>query len=524
MSDAPFVETVVLHPHDNICVAAVNLSQGAEINTDRGNLVLEQAVPIGHKIAIDPIDKGSAIRKYGQVIGRSTQAIRPGQWVHSHNLVNEVSAQEYQKATNIPDSPAAVDGFTFEGYRRASGKVGTRNYIAIISTVNCSASVSKAVARHFDQEQLSPYQNVDGVVAFTHNWGCGMQLHGPGHESLSRVLAGMAQHPNIGAYLIIGLGCEQTSIDILVDDYELVQIEGVDPALNSITGAAAKRPPTFTLQDCGGTVKTVKRAIKEVERLLPLANDVTRETVPASELMLATECGGSDGNSGVTCNPAVGIAADRLVAAGGTVILSETSEIYGAEHLMTQRSRTPQVADKLLKLIDWWKWYAGMYGGELDNNPSVGNKAGGLTTIAEKSLGAVAKAGRTALEDVYEYAELVKAKGLVVMDSPGFDAASISGMVAGGANMVVFTTGRGSCYGCKPTPSLKVASNTPMYNRLSDDMDLNAGTILQGASVSEVGEAIFAEILAVASGKKTKSEEHGIGDEEFVPWNLGPIL
>jgi altronate hydrolase len=278
------------------------------------------------------------------------------------------------------------------------------------------------------------------------------------------------------------------------------------------------------MQDQGGTAKTVEAGVRELARLLPQVNDVRREPIPASELVLATNCGGSDGNSGVTANPALGIAADRIVACGGTVILAETPEIYGAEHLLTRRAISVEVANKLIERIAWWKWYASIFGGELDNNPSVGNKEGGLTTIAEKSLGAVAKAGSTALVDVYQYAEQVTAKGMVVMDTPGFDPPSVTGLVAGGANIVVFTTGRGSCFGCKPTPSIKVASNTPMYERMIDDMDLNAGEILDGRAVEDVGREIFEQILAVASGQRTKSEVQGVGDEEFVPWNLGPVL
>jgi altronate hydrolase len=343
-----------------------------------------------------------------------------------------------------------------------------------------------------------------------------MQFGGLNHEMLNRVMAGIARHPNIGAYLLIGLGCEQGAMGYLLESQNLVQLGGAS--------RRADRPLVFSMQDQGGTRKTIDAAVGRIIELLPMVNDVRREPIPASELVLATECGGSDGNSGITANPAVGIAADTLIACGGTSILAETPEIFGAEHLLTRRAVSVEVANKLVARLDWWKWYTSTLGAELDNNPSVGNKEGGLTTIAEKSLGAVAKAGSTALVEVLQYAEPVTAKGLVVMDTPGFDPPSVTGMVAGGANVVVFTTGRGSCFGCKPVPSIKIATNTPMYERMKEDMDINAGEILDGKSVVQTGREIFETILAVASGQRTKSELLGVGGEEFVPWNVGPVL
>ena len=345
-----------------------------------------------------------------------------------------------------------------------------------------------------------------------------MEFGGLKHEMLNRVLGGIARHPNIGGYLIVGLGCEQNTIGYLVESQRLVQIDGVT---NSV---GPKLPPVLSMQDHGGTMATVELGIQQIAKLLPAANDVKREPIPVSELVVGLECGGSDGNSGVTANPAVGVASDLLVASGGTAMLSEMPEVYGAEHLLTARSRSVEVADKLLERIRWWEWYADIWGESINNNPSAGNKEGGLTTIAEKSLGAVAKGGSTVLEAVYEYAEPVDKRGFVLMDTPGFDPPSVTGMVAGGANVVVFTTGRGSCFGCKPTPSIKVATNTPMYERMVEDMDINAGTVLTGKTVQELGRDIYEEIIEVASGKKTKSEIHGIGDEEFVPWTLGAQL
>ncbi len=516
MSDRKLTDAVLLHAEDGVCVAARNLSQGTKITAGNRTVELAASISLGHKIALRSITQGDPIVKYGQTIGFATEPISAGQWVHSHNLAAGEFERESQPCCDIPPPPPPITDRTFDGYRRPSGRAGTRNYVAVISTVNCSASVSKYVAARFDEPALKAYPNIDGILPLTHDGGCGMKFGGGRHEMLNRVLGGMARHPNIGAFLLIGLGCEQGEMSYLVDSQKLVQIDGF---ANAPAG-----PPVLNMQQLGGTQKTVDEAVRQIAALLPRANDVRREKIPASEIVLGTECGGSDGNSGITANPAVGIASDMLVAAGGTSILSETSEIFGAEQLLTRRARTPQVAEKLLERIRWWQWYAGLFGVTLDGNPSAGNKAGGLTTIYEKSLGAVAKGGSTALEAVYEYAEQVTSRGFVIMDTPGYDPPSITGMVAGGANMIVFTTGRGSCFGCKPTPSIKIATNTPMYQRMIDDMDINAGTVLDGRTVQDVGREIFDEVLAVASGKKTKSEAHGIGEEEFVPWSVGAVL
>lgn len=514
-------DVVYLHPQDNICVAARSLDAGDTISAGSYTVVLGEKINIGHKISVREIPAGESVLKFGQIIGQATTAIPAGRQVHTHNLVAGKLALDYASATDIPAPPEPLKGYTFEGIRRPNGKVGTRNYLAIISTVNCSASVSKHVARAITPEMLAAYPNVDGVVALTHSGGCGMQYASAGHQMLNRVLGGTAKHPNIGGYLLIGLGCEQGAMGYLLEDQHLVQIEGTNGRAADVK---VNRPPVFSMQDCGGTQKTIAAAVQQVLEMLPQVNNVKRETVPASELIVCLECGGSDGNSGVTANPAVGVASDLVVAAGGTAVLSEIPEIYGAEQLLTRRAVSVEVADKLLARIKWWEWYTGMFGAELDNNPSVGNKEGGLTTIYEKSLGAVAKAGATALVDVYEYAEPITAKGMVVMDTPGYDPASVTGVVAGGANMVLFTTGRGSCFGCKPAPSIKIATNTPMFERMQDDMDINAGTILTGESIESVGWRIFEEILTVASGKQTCSERLGYGDDEFVPWIVGPVL
>ena len=507
---------IQLSSNDNIVVATQALEVGSTIEVGGQAIVLLDGIELGHKLAIAPIAAQEPVRKYGQIIGQATAPIAAGQWVHTHNLALHEFERNYASALHIPPASAAITDRTFFGYPRSSGKAGTRNYIAVISTVNCSASVSKYIARRFGAAELADYPNVDGVVAFTHAGGCGLQFGGSAHQSLNRVLAGIARHPNIGAYLLVGLGCEQAEMKYLLDQEKLVQIGG--------TPSQSLSPAVFSMQDQGGTRKTVEAGVAKVCEMLPRVNAVRREPIAASEIVLGTECGGSDGNSGITANPALGVASDLIVACGGTAILSETSEIYGAEHLLTRRARSVAVAEKLLERIAWWKWYTGLFGVQLDNNPSVGNKEGGLTTIAEKSLGAIAKGGSTALMDVLHYAEPVRERGLVVMDTPGYDPASVTGMIAGGANMIAFTTGRGSCFGCKPTPSIKIATNTPMFQRMEEDMDIDAGTIFHGKSVEEVGREIFELVLAVASGQKTKSEQHGIGDEEFVPWTVGPTL
>jgi altronate hydrolase len=511
---SPSIDVLFLHPRDNVCIATRPLAAGAQVAAGGKRVELKQPVPMGHKVALAAVKSGDPVTRYGQTIGFATRDIAPGDWVHTHNLAAAEFARDYAFASEVPADPAPIADRTFQGYRRANGKVGTRNYIAVISSVNCSASVSKYIAQRFDATLLKDYPNVDGVLALTHKTGCGMQYDGEDHHQLNRVLAGFARHANIGAYILVGLGCETGQISHLVQDQGLVQLGG----------GPAPGPISLTMQDVGGTAKTVQAGLAAVAELLPRANDIRRETIPASELILGLNCGGSDGNSGVTANPALGVASDLLVAAGGTSILTETPEIFGAEHLLTRRARSRAIGEKIVELIDWWQRYTGAFGVLLDNNPSPGNKAGGLTTIYEKSLGAVAKGGTAPLSGVYKYAEPIDTRGFVYMDSPGFDPASITGLVASGANILAFTTGRGSCFGCKPVPSIKIATNTPMYERMIDDMDIDAGVILSGVPVAEVGQQIFDFLLEVASGRKTKSEQHGVGEEEFVPWSIGPTL
>lgn len=510
---------VQLRPEDNVAVAARDLPAGVAIQVNGTRVVLADRVALGHKLAVRAIPKGTAIIKYGQVIGFASRDIAVGSHVHVQNVTADRFERDYAFCRDCPPPPPPTEPRFFEGYDRGDGRYGTRNYVAIISTVNCSASTSRYISERIRAAGLlRDFPNVDGVVAITHKGGCAMQYDGPDHQQLDRTLAGFARHPNVAAYLLVGLGCETGQAIHLIENQGLTQL--------GLGGSSGNRQPplVLTIQECGGIARTVEAGVRAVAEMLPRINDVRRTRLPASKLVLGTNCGGSDGNSGVTANPALGVASDLLIAQGGTSILGETPEIYGAEHLLTRRAVRREVGEKLVERIKWWEWYTGIFGAEINNNPSPGNKDGGLTTIYEKSLGAIAKGGSTALVDVVRYAEPVTAKGLVVMDTPGYDPVSMTGIVAGGANVLVFTTGRGSVFGCKPVPSIKVATNTPLYERMPDDMDLNAGVILDGTPVAEVGRQIFEEILAVASGKKTKSELAGVGEEEFAPWSLGPTL
>lgn len=506
-----------LHHTDNTAVTTGPLSKASSRRVKDLSVTVSDDIPAGHKVALTAISEGSPIIKFGQTIGYASAPINPGDWIHVHNVRPSKPGQQYEFGTELHEPPA-VEPRTFQGYRRANGTAGTRNYLALVSTVNCSATTARYVAQTLARTDLREYPNIDGIIPLVHKAGCAMAFGDEDHHRLNRTLAGFAKHPNIAGSLVLGLGCETAQAGYLEEQHGLVQLGGGESA------ADEARPMVLNIQDMGGIRKTVDRAAGVLRELLPMANEVVREPIPVSELKIALECGGSDGNSGITANPAVGIAADLLAAHGATAILSETPEMYGAEHLLTRRAINEDVGRRLLDLIKWWEDYATRNGVTIDNNPSVGNKKGGLTTIFEKSLGAIAKGGTTPLRAVYQYAEPVTESGFVIMDSPGFDPASVTGKVAGGAQVVVFTTGRGSCFGCKPSPTIKVATNTPMFQRMSDDMDLNAGTILDGDTVQEIGEQIFERIVATASGQPTLSESQGIGDEEFCPWQPGPVF
>ncbi len=502
--------TVRLHPNDNVVTARIALMPNTAVTAE--GLAATVRIPAGHKVATRPIAKGEPVRKYNQIIGFASADIEPGEHVHVHNVEMHDFARDYAFGSEakptafVPERERA----SFDGFLRANGKVGTRNFIGVLSTVNCSATVCHYVADTFPKEELAAFGNVDGIVALTHGTGCGMADSGDGFSALQRTLWGYARHPNFAGVLMIGLGCEVNQIDFLLDAYQI------------------KRGPhfrTMTMQGTGGTRKTVERAQAMIREILPHANEATREPISASELSVALQCGGSDAYSGITANPALGAACDLLVRHGGTGILAETPEIYGAEHLLTRRAVSREVGEKLVERIKWWEDYCARNGGEMNNNPSPGNKAGGLTTILEKSLGAAAKGGTTNLTGVYKYAEPVTARGFTFMDSPGYDPASVTGQVASGANLVCFTTGRGSCFGFKPAPSIKLATNTEMYRRMEEDMDVNCGIILDGeASVEQMGERIFDLFLEVASGRRTKSEQLGLGNHEFTPWQIGAVM
>jgi len=499
--------TIRLHPGDDVVIARVEIPAGTLIQ--REGVRTAAMIPAGHKLAARAVEAGKAVRRYNQVIGFATQAIRPGEHVHVHNLAMGEFERDYAFCTGVKPVDYAQPGATFQGIVRADGRVATRNYIGILTSVNCSATVARMVADHF-RNNLAEYPNVDGVVALTHKTGCGMASEGEGMELLRRTLTGYARHPNFYAVVSIGLGCEANQLNTWMGSAKL---------------KISDKLQAFTIQEKGGTTKAVKDGIARIKALLPEADKVERETVPASHLILGLECGGSDGYSGISANPALGAAADLLVRHGGTPILSETPEIYGAEHLLTRRAVSREVGEKLLARIRWWEDYTARNKMEMNNNPSPGNKAGGLTTILEKSLGAAAKGGTMNLVDVYEFAEKVTAKGFVFMDTPGYDPVSVTGHVAGGANVVCFTTGRGSVYGCKPSPSLKLATNTRLYQHMEEDMDINCGTIVDGTeTVEQVGERIFRMILDTASGKRSKSELLGFGEDEFAPWVVGATM
>jgi len=492
--------TALLHPEDDVLIALRAFPAGSEVD----GLTLTQDVGVGHKIARRAVAKGAPVHRYHQVIGFASTDIAAGEHVHSHNLSMGEVKHEHRFGANVRPTPRATPARSFMGIRRADGRVATRNYIGVISSVNCSATAAKMIAQHY-RDRLADFPNVDGVVALTHKSGCGLDTPVAGIQALRRALAGYVRHPNFAHVIVVGLGCEIANLGDVLD------------------GAPGD---SLSIQAEGGTPKLVAEAIRRIDALLPQVNAVQREPVPLAELKLAMQCGGSSGISGISCNPALGHAVDLLVSHGGTAILSETTECYGAQHLLTARATSPEVGQHLLDRIAWWEDFARSRGLVIDNNPSPGNKAGGLTTIIEKSLGSIAKGGTTNLNAVYEYAEPVAAgQGLVFMDAPAFDPVGATAQVAGGAHLMVFTTDRGSAFGCKPAPSIKLAGSTSLFQRMPDDMDINAGRIVDGtASVEQVGQEIFERIIAVAGDERTSSELLGYGEEEFCPWDLGVML
>lgn len=491
---------------DNVVTATRALEVGVVIEEVQTTAL----IPSGHKIATAAIAKGDPVRKYAQLIGYAATNIKAGDHVHTQNVEFRNTDMAYEFSTDLRPVVLATTQDTFMGFRRENGRVGTRNYIAIVTSVNCSATAARMIADHFTPDVLSQFPNVDGVAAFVHGTGCGMADNGDGFEALQRVMWGYAKHPNHAGVLMLGLGCEMNQIDWLLEAYGL------------------KHSPTFqtmNIQKVAGLRRTIEMGIAKVTTMLPIADKATRTECPASELMVALQCGGSDAWSGVTANPALGYACDLLTAQGATGVLAETPEIYGAEHLLTRRAVDQATGDKLISLIKWWEDYTTRNKGSMDNNPSPGNKQGGLTTILEKSLGAAAKGGTSPLTGVYKYAEPVTTRGFTFMDSPGYDPASVTGQIAGGCNLVCFTTGRGSAFGSKPAPTIKIATNTEMAMRMSEDMDIDAGEVLsKDISIEEKGREIYKMFLRVASGEVTKSEAQGLGDYEFVPWQIGAVM
>jgi altronate hydrolase len=512
MTRGPLI--IRLNIADNVVIAGLDILPGTRIPEE--GLETIARIPRGHKVAARFIGKDAPITRYGQTIGFARAAIKPGDHVHTHNCEMRDFDRDYAFCMEAKPTAVAAGPAAFQGIVRPDGRIATRNYIGILTSVNCSAGAGRYIAEAFrtnpftGEGLLSAYPNVDGVVALTHKTGCGMASEGDAMDVLRRTIAGYARHPNFAAVVVVGLGCEANQIGNLLAAQRLRE---------------SGKLQTLVIQDSGGARRTVETGIERVKAVLAEANDVKRTSVPASHLTVALQCGGSDGFSGLTANPALGAASDLVVANGGTVILSESTEVYGAEHLLTRRAVNREVGEKLVRVMRWWEDYTAKNGGKIDNNPSPGNKAGGLTNIIEKSLGAVAKAGSTNLVDVVGYAEPVTAKGLVFMDTPGYDPVSATGQVAGGANLICFTTGRGSVFGCKPAPSIKLSTNTPLYNSMPDDMDIDCGGIATGADTIEAcGSRIFGLMLRTASGEKTKSELMGFGDDEFAPWQLGAVV
>lgn len=499
--------TIRLDPADNVVVARRDIRAGERIADE--DIIALQDIPAGHKIATTTIAKGSPVLKYATVIGFAGEVCRPGTYMHAHNvLMDEVQkdyrfAQDYRPAALRPPEERA----TFQGFARPDGRVGTRNYIGIFITVNCAATVARRIAAHFTPERLASCANVDGVIPFIHQQGCGMEMTGEPMDLLHRTLKGYITHANIGGALICSLGCERNNLDRF--------FEGT--ALES--GATLR---TLRMQSVGGTAAAIAEGIAQVEDMLTEANRLTRSPQSAEHLRIGLQCGGSDGFSGLSANPALGRAVDLLTQNGGTAILSETPELYGIEHTLTARAKDEATGRAFLDRIKWWLDYTEGRDVQMQGIVGPGNQAGGLANVIEKALGGAKKGGSTGIEAVYRYAEPVTSRGLVIMDTPGYDPVAATGQIAGGANLICFTTGRGSCFGSYPAPTVKLASNSAMFAQMEGDMDVNCGPVIDGtASLDDMAQIVFDEILAVASGKRSKSEALGVGSEEFAPWPIG---
>ena len=503
VSAAP--QIVIASPLDSVATAILPIGAGSIVAVPGGGLHAVEPILAGHKIALRAHAPGEIVIKLGQGIGVARDAIGMGAHVHSHNLafVPDLSRTAPPTPLAAPSRRTAM----FDGHVRDDGRVGTRNFVGVLTSVNCAATVARRIADHFTPERLMAWPGVDGVVAFGHMSGCGMAKAGAGIDNLRRTIGGYARNPNFAGIVLVGLGCEVNQIDDLVA-HEALETGG--------------RLVTLGIQDAGGTRAAIAAGIAAVEALLDRASTARRTSVSAANLTLGLQCGASDGYSALTANPALGRAVDLLVAAGGRAILSETPEIFGAQSLLLDRAVDTRVAAALCDKVAWWRDHANASGMTLDANPSPGNIAGGITTILEKSLGAVAKSGSSPLADVVDYAAPVTVPGLTFMDTPGYDPCSATGQIAGGATLIAFTTGRGSVFGSKPAPTLKLASNSALAQRMAEDIDIDCGQLLSGAAtLDQLGEKIFAALLATASGKPTASERNGIGDDEFVPWVPG---
>lgn len=504
----PSNSAVLLHPSDNVAVARVPLEPGRQVVCGGVEIQVLAAIPAGHKLALSSIAPGQPVLRYGERIGLASSPIRPGDHVHTHNLAYEEFSQNYEfpQGDRLPAPPAG--GPSWMGYLREDGRAGTRNYIAVVAASNCAAHTAEAIARGYSGQNLPP--NVDGVVSFPHGEGCG-HAFGPDTDQLQRVLWGVLDHPNISAAVVLGLGCEVNQID-----HYLGAAQASPRHHGRITG--------LTLQQSGGTRSTIDAARRDIDRFIQRAAAETRVELPVSKICLGLNCGGSDSFSGITANPALGFCSDLLAQAGATAVLAETPEIFGAEHLLVRRARNSQTARRLLQMIESYRAYLRQFAGSsFDDNPSPGNKEGGLTNIVEKSLGAVAKSGTSPLNEVLDYGERVHGPGFVFMNTPGYDPVSLTGLAAGGVNLIAFTTGRGSAIGFPSIPVLKIASNSSTFHRMRDNMDSNAGRIADGsATVAQVGREIFDLVLQAAGGLPTAAERNG--HREFVPWRIGPVL
>lgn len=498
-----------LDPADNVVIARTAIEPGVVIDSE--NVTTLHETPLGHKIATRLIDKGEPILKYNTVIGYAAEDIQPGSWMHSHNIQFDDLVKDYAFSRDYKPTEllAPEQRATFQGIVRKDGRIGTRNYIGIFVTVNCSATVARKIADYFDEERLEDYPNVDGVVPFVHEMGCGMEMTGEPMDLLRRTIAGYIRHPNTAGALVCSLGCERNNM------MEFMTQQSLE------TGKMLK---ALTMQQVGGTQKAIVEGKKLIREMLAEANQIERQPCSAEHITVGLQCGGSDGFSGLSANPGLGKAVDILVRNGGTAILSETPELYGVEHTLTARAQNLEVGQKIVDRMNWWLEYNKGRDTQINGRVSPGNNAGGLANILEKSLGGSKKGGSTGVMAAYKYAEPVTEHGLVFMDTPGYDPVSATGQIAGGANLICFTTGRGSCFGSYPAPTIKLSSNTPMYERMIDDMDINCGPVIDGtATLDEIGETIFNEFIEVASGKKSKSEALGVGEDEFVPWPIGVV-